>query len=189
MIVFASLILLPNNLISKCPAIMLAVRRTARDPGRIKFLIVSIKTIKGIKIGGVPLGIMWANISWVLLIHPNSIILIHRGRASDKVYDKCLLLVKIYGSRPIILFTKININNEIIIKLNPCLFFPSKVLNSLNNWLNNILKIILIRLGMIQYIEGIIINLMKVLIQLSEKFILVEGSKVENRFVIIFRLN
>lgn len=98
---------------------MLAINRTARDPGRIKFLMVSIKTINGMRIGGVPLGIIWANISWVLLIHPKIIILTQRGRAKDKVHDKCLLLVKIYGSNPIKLLIKIKMNNLMIIKLNP----------------------------------------------------------------------
>lgn len=44
----------PKRVISKCPAIILAVNRTARVPGRIIFLIVSMQTIKGIKIPGVP---------------------------------------------------------------------------------------------------------------------------------------
>jgi len=42
--------------ISKCPAIILAERRTARVSGRIIFLIVSIKTIKEERAIGVPLG-------------------------------------------------------------------------------------------------------------------------------------
>lgn len=48
--------LLPNRDISKCPAIMLALSRTANDPGRIIFLIDSIITIKGIRGYGVPIG-------------------------------------------------------------------------------------------------------------------------------------
>jgi len=44
----------PRRVRSKCPAIMLAVSRIARVPGRIIFLIVSIHTIKGISTGGVP---------------------------------------------------------------------------------------------------------------------------------------
>ena len=60
----------PNNVKSKWPAIMLAANRTARVPGRIKFLIVSIHTIKGINTGGVPWGTRWANMCCVWLIHP-----------------------------------------------------------------------------------------------------------------------
>jgi len=44
----------PNKVNNKCPAIILADNRTAKVPGRITFLIVSIRTIKGIKTGGVP---------------------------------------------------------------------------------------------------------------------------------------
>jgi hypothetical protein len=47
---------LPNNVSNKCPAIILAESRTAKVPGRITLLIVSINTIKGIKTEGVPCG-------------------------------------------------------------------------------------------------------------------------------------
>ena len=73
----------------------MAVNRTAKVPGRIILLIVSIITINGIKILGVPWGIIWANICWELLIHPYNINLNQRGK--DKVSErfKCLVLVKI----------------------------------------------------------------------------------------------
>lgn len=60
----------PRSVINRCPAIIFAANRTAKVPGRIMFLIVSIHTIKGIRIGGVPWGTRWANIWVVLLIHP-----------------------------------------------------------------------------------------------------------------------
>lgn len=85
----------PSKVISKCPAIILAERRIARVPGRIIFLIVSIKTIKGISTGGVPWGTKWANIWVVLLIHPNNMKVSHRGSANLKVNTMCLVLVKI----------------------------------------------------------------------------------------------
>ncbi|KAF2897351.1 hypothetical protein ILUMI_08823 [Ignelater luminosus] len=44
----------PSRVKSKCPAIMLAVSRIARVPGRMMFLIVSIHTMHGISTGGVP---------------------------------------------------------------------------------------------------------------------------------------
>lgn len=44
---------LPSRVISKCPATMFAISRTARVNGRITFLIVSISTINGIKADGV----------------------------------------------------------------------------------------------------------------------------------------
>lgn len=85
----------PNKVRSKCPAIMLAVRRTAKVPGRIIFLIVSIQTIKGSNALGAPWGTKWANIWVVLLIHPNNINDIHSGSERLKVIVKCLDLVKI----------------------------------------------------------------------------------------------
>lgn len=44
----------PINVRSKWPAIIFAVNRTAKVPGRIVFLIVSIQTINGMRIEGVP---------------------------------------------------------------------------------------------------------------------------------------
>jgi len=46
----------------RCPAIILAARRTERVRGRINLLILSIRTIKGIRSLGVPLGTRWASI-------------------------------------------------------------------------------------------------------------------------------
>lgn len=50
-----------NRVINRCPAIILAINRTARVPGRIIFLIVSIITIKDIRAIGVPWGTRWVN--------------------------------------------------------------------------------------------------------------------------------
>lgn len=84
-----------SKVISKWPAIILAVKRIAKVVGRMIFLIVSIKTINGIKIVGVSWGIMWINICWVLLIHPYNINLNQRGSEIDRVNVRCLVLVKI----------------------------------------------------------------------------------------------
>lgn len=84
-----------KRVINKWPAIMFAVRRIARVPGRIMFLTVSIITIKGIKIVGVPCGIRWANKLDVLFSHPNNIIANQAGRAMVKVKTRCLEAVKI----------------------------------------------------------------------------------------------
>lgn len=69
----------------RCPAIILAERRIAKVPGRIKFLIVSITTMKGMRRPGVPWGIRWAKIFAVLFSQPNSIRAPHMGRAKDMV--------------------------------------------------------------------------------------------------------
>ena len=77
--------LFPRRVSSRCPAIMFAVSRTASVPGRIRFLIVSMITMNGISIVGVPCGTRCSNMWFVFLIHPNNINLVHRGSASVNV--------------------------------------------------------------------------------------------------------
>lgn len=60
----------PNSVKRRWPAIIFAERRIARVPGRIIFLIVSINTINGIRIVGVPWGIKWINMCFVLFSQP-----------------------------------------------------------------------------------------------------------------------
>lgn len=75
--------LLPINVSNKCPAIILAVNRIVKVKGRITFLIISIKTINGWSIGGVPFGNKWLKkyIGW--RASENPIIKIHTGKAKD----------------------------------------------------------------------------------------------------------
>jgi hypothetical protein len=54
--------LFPSRVNNRCPAIIFAVNRTASVPGRIKFLIVSMITMNGINIVGVPCGTGCSNI-------------------------------------------------------------------------------------------------------------------------------
>lgn len=91
----ASAVWLPRSVINKCPAIILALKRTANVPGRITLLMDSISTIKGIKSDGVPWGSMWVNMWFMLLIHPISIKVNHKGKDRVKVKTKWLVLVKI----------------------------------------------------------------------------------------------
>jgi len=72
---------------------MLAARRTARVPGRIMLLIVSINTIKGISTEGVPWGTRWANICWVWLTQPLIIRVTHKGKERASVIAIWLDLV------------------------------------------------------------------------------------------------
>lgn len=85
----------PRRVKSRCPAIMLAVSRIAKVPGRIKLLIDSIQTIKGINTLGVPWGIKWANICWVWLNQPKIIKDNQSGKDNVNVKVKWLVLVKI----------------------------------------------------------------------------------------------
>lgn len=137
----------PINVNKRCPAIILAVSRTASVPGRIIFLIVSIHTIKGIKIEGVPWGTRWANMCCVWFNQPNIINEIHKGRAKVNVKVKCLVLVKIYGNNPKKLLNRISVNKDVKIKALFLFIGPIKVLNSLNNKYNNLFQIKEIREG------------------------------------------
>lgn len=119
MIVDKELPVFPNSVNRRCPAIILAESRTASVPGRIMFLIVSIRTINGISTGGVPWGTKCANMSFVLFIHPKNIKLSHKGRARERVSVKWLVLVKMYGNSPKKLLNKIKVNIEMNIKVVP----------------------------------------------------------------------
>lgn len=135
---------------------MFAVNRIVRVIGRIIHLIDSIKIINGINTLGVPWGTKWVNIWEVRFNHPNNIILNHKGSVNDRLIDKCLVLVKIYGNNPKKLFNIINMKIEINIKLKLLFSFLIIILNSLNK-LFNVLKYNKLKLfKVIQYILGII---------------------------------
>lgn len=87
--IFLFVELFPNKDINKCPAIIFAVNRTAKDPGRIIFLVVSIITINGINTAGVPIGTRWDIILFVLFSHPNIINVIHIGIDIVNENTKC----------------------------------------------------------------------------------------------------
>lgn len=58
----AAAVWFPRSVINRCPATILAISRTARVNGRITFLIVSIRTINGMRGPGVLIGTKCANI-------------------------------------------------------------------------------------------------------------------------------
>lgn len=183
----ATAVWLPKRVINKWPATILAIKRTERVIGRITFLIDSISTIKGIKAEGVLWGTKWANMWFVWLTQPNNIKLSHKGRANVKVKVMWLEDVKMYGKRPRKLFIKIKINKAINMKEEPWREEgPKSVLNS--EW--SLFKMEERRaenfLGANQK-EGIInIRNKTDLNQFKEILKFAEGSKTENKFVIIF---
>jgi len=103
---------------------MFAVKRTASVPGRIRFLIVSIITINGINMVGVPWGTRCSNMWLVFLIHPNNMNLIHKGKARVSVRIRCLVLVKMYGNNPKKLFIRIMRNRDVRMNEFPLFSFP-----------------------------------------------------------------
>lgn len=77
-----------NKISNKCPAIMFAASRTERVIGRIRFLTVSIRTIKGISIRGVPAGIKWTRRLLALFFQAINIVVNQIGKDSAKVKDR-----------------------------------------------------------------------------------------------------
>ena len=93
--------------IKRCPATILAANRMARVMGRIKDLMVSMTTIKGINNTGVPLGIKWTSELEVLCNQENMKVANHKGSAKAKVLDMWEKLVKVKGNSPHIFKVKI----------------------------------------------------------------------------------
>ena len=130
---------------------------------------------------------MW----FMFLIQPNSMNVTHRGRASLSVKTTCLVLVNTYGNSPRKLFIKIMVNKEMKISEFPLLFFvPVIVFISLCSLSVSSFSAIVFRDGINQILVGISSSPIAVLVQLMGKpLIPVVGSKVENRFLIIFSLS
>jgi len=111
----------------------------------------------------------------------------HKGRAKDNVNTIWLVDVKTYGNRPMKLLNKINENSEIRIKVLPWDFLLLiKTLNSLCSVNKILFHSKLSRDGINQKVTGIIKIPKMVLIQLKDELKLVDGSKDENKLVIIF---
>ena len=108
---------------------MLAASRTERVIGRIIFLTISIKTMNGIKAGGVPKGTRWAKNSVSLLINLYTINPNHKGRANESVIAKWLVDVKVKAINPNVLFIRIKKNKDKKIRMLDFFDF-SKSLNS-----------------------------------------------------------
>lgn len=174
----------PSKVRRRCPAIMFAARRIAKVPGRIMFLTVSIKTMNIISGPGVPCGTRWVNIWFIFVIHPNIINLNHKGNANLNVIAMCLVLVNTYGIKPIVLLNMIRSKRGIRILFSDFVF--DNKINSLFRVLVKDKKEKILRLGINQYIYGIINNPRDVLIQFRLRVIIdLDGSNTENRFVIM----
>ena len=78
----------------RCPAIILAASRTESVRGRMMFLTSSIKTMKGMRGAGVPVGTKCASMEVVTEVQAKSICPNHKGKASLIVQERWLLDVK-----------------------------------------------------------------------------------------------
>lgn len=86
---------------SRWPATIFAVSRTAKVIGRINWLLVSIKTSKGIKKAGVPSGKRWAAIWIMLFAHPLIRNLSQIVIANSKFSDTWAVAEKLKGAKDI----------------------------------------------------------------------------------------
>lgn len=175
-----------KSLKSKWPATILAHNRTDKVIGRIMLETISIKTMKFIKRRGVPIGTKWAIISFVLFFHPKIIKEIQIQKEAGKEIIMWAVGVKIKGNRAKKFTRKIDKNRDIkIIKFPFLMRFPKRGLISfIRGMKNNNLKITFFLL--IQYLPEW--NNMNNREEESQGKLVIknmEGSKMENRFVIM----
>lgn len=112
----------PIKWISKCPAVMFAVSRTANAIGWINRLIVSIITSIGIRGRGVPWGRKCARDAFVLWRKPKITVPAQRGIAIPRFIDNWVVGVKEWGKRPNKFVEPINIMSDINISVQVCPF-------------------------------------------------------------------
>lgn len=112
----------PIRWMSRCPAVMFAVSRTANAIGWINRLIVSIITSIGIRGRGVPWGKKCARDAFVLWRKPKITVPAQRGMAIPKFIDSCVVGVKEWGKRPNRFVEPINIISDINISVQVCPF-------------------------------------------------------------------
>jgi hypothetical protein len=180
-----------NNTKLIIPCTQATGTNAASVPGRIKLLIVSMITINGISIFGVPWGTKCSNIWLVFFIHPNNINLIHKGRTKVNISVRCLVLVTMYGNSPRKLFVKIMRNSDVNMNEFTLFSFPF-LMTVFISWCSLFIRrftIILFRDGTNQILVGISNSPIAVLVQFNGRLLIsVVGSKIENKFLITFSL-
>lgn len=103
----------PIRWISRWPAVILAVNRTAKAIGWINKLIVSIIISIGVKGIGVPCGRKWARADFVLLRNPRITAPAQSGIAIPRFIDSWVVGVNVCGRRPKRLVEPIKIISEV----------------------------------------------------------------------------
>lgn len=171
---------------SRCPATILADKRTDKVTGRIIFLIISTNTIKFINLLGVPIGVRWVIVFLKFFSHARPIIDSHIVSAIENVTTKCAVGVKLKGkiaAKFIINTIKKTVENTLIVAL---FFFSLICLNSLNT--NNINIFVGVS---VLFCDWKILILLNVIITKGAVNQLVEkyddaGSNIENMLFIMF---
>lgn len=174
----------PNNDISRCPAIRFAVKRTQRVIGRIRFLVISIMTMKDMRMGGVPWGTKWASMWFVFFDQPNITIANQEARDRGSVIVRWEVAENTCGYSARKLANRINKNVTMIMVVTPnSPFFKVKVTSFLKI-ANAFWVFVLWGCPKIQVAGTTKLNIVNKMPQLREANVLL-GSNTENRFVII----
>ena len=106
--------------ISKWPAVILAVSRTASATGWMNRLIVLIITSIGMRKVGVPCGKKWARDAFVFLRRPVMTALAHRGVAIPTLTGSCVVGIDEWGNSPRRLVEPITRTSDISISDQVC---------------------------------------------------------------------
>lgn len=175
----------PSKDISRCPAIRFAVNRTHSVIGRIRFLVISISTIKFISGMGVPCGRRCDSMCFVFFVHPNIIIASQIVRESGKVIGRWAVVAKFCGYSATRFISRIDINIRIRILSVPFDGLPREYLIS---FLNLSITTFWIVVGVLDFFQFLFIRntigTSKVIHRREN--VLDDGSKIENKLVIIF---
>lgn len=113
----------PIRWISRWPAVIFAVSRTASAIGWMNKLIVSMITSMGIRGSGVPCGRKCAKDALVLWRNPKITVPAQRGMAMPRFIDSCVVGVNECGRSPIRFVDPINIINDTNIRVQVWPFF------------------------------------------------------------------
>ena len=168
---------------SKCPAIMLAVNRTHNVMGRIRFLVISIITMNGMRYEGVLWGTKWESIFFVIFNHPRKLTDNHIIMERGKVIHRWEVNENTWGYNAV-RFINIKIIKTVSRKIS-CLFLflAEKLISFFISW-----KIfcLIFRLDLVLCHLSTKRNKIKIIIFRQGLIIIVfVGSKIEKRFDIM----
>ncbi len=153
--------------------------------GRIRFLVISINTIKFISGMGVPCGRRWDSMCFVFFVHPNIMIVNQIAKESGKVIGKWAVVAKFCGYSATRFIIRITINIRISILSVPFDGFPKEYSIS---FLNLSITTFWMMPGVFDFFQLLlIINKIGISNVVHRRESVPEdGSKIENRLVIIF---
>jgi len=168
--------------ISRCPATILAVNRTDNVIGRIIFLTISITNIKLMRASGVPIGIVWINMCFVIKLQANIIIMNHIENANENEILIWAVGVKMNGNSAMKFKVKMNRKITLIRAIVPLGAFSISVFISL------LILFITMYFLLIKNLNFNVTVMGRRIVIHAELKIDEDGSKIENKFIIISKM-